>query len=107
SSQCKNIDEAWRVVEYLLGEKVAMQITRTTGEVFPTKVGIEKDPWFESHPLHRTFLEQNQYAVPFPPLAEANKIEQLFTNIVEEILLTNTPIENILQKYNEQIQSLL
>lgn len=45
--------------------------------------------------------------LPFPPLAEANKIEQLFTNIVEEILLTNTPIENILQKYNEQIQSLL
>ncbi|HBT50714.1 MAG TPA: ABC transporter substrate-binding protein [Petrotoga sp.] len=107
SSQSKNVEEAWRVIEFLLSEEVAMQITRTTGEVFPTKVGIENDPWFESHPLHATFLEQNKYAVPFPPLAEANKIEQLFTNIVEEILLTDAPIEEILQKYNQQIQNLL
>jgi len=107
SSQCKNVEEAWRVVEFLLSKEVAMQITRTTGEVFPTKVGIEKDPWFESHPLHTTFLEQNKYAVPFPPLAESNKIEQLFTNVVEEILLTDAPIEEILQKYNQQIQNLL
>ncbi|MDK2840318.1 ABC transporter substrate-binding protein [Petrotoga mexicana DSM 14811] len=107
SSQCENVEEAWSVIEFLLSEEVAMQITRTTGEVFPTKVGIEKDPWFESHPLHATFLEQNKYAVPFPPLAEANKIEQLFTNIVEEILLTDAQIEEILQKYNQQIQNLL
>lgn len=107
SSQCENVQEAWEVIEFLLGEEAAMQITRTTGEVFPTKVGIENDPWFESHPLHTTFLEQNKYAVPFPPLAEGNKIEQIFTNVVEEILLTNESIEEILQKYNKQIQNLL
>jgi len=107
SSQSKNVEEAWRVIKFLMSEEVSMLITRTTGEVFPTKVGTEKDPWFESHPLHATFLEQNKYAVPFPPLAEANNIELLFTNIVEEILLTDAPIEEILQKYNQQIQNLL
>jgi multiple sugar transport system substrate-binding protein len=107
TTQSENIEESWRVIEYLLSEDVSMKITRTTGEVFPTKVGIEQDPWFESHPLHRTFFEQNAYAVPFPPLAEANKIEQLFTQIVGEILLTEKEIDNILENYNEQIQELL
>ncbi|KAF2956135.1 extracellular solute-binding protein [Marinitoga sp. 38H-ov] len=107
TEQSKNKEAAIKLIKYLLRSDVAMQVTKLVPSVFPSVVGADKDPWFDDHPLHKTFYEQNKYAKPAPSNPQWFKIQQYLTEAIEKIILENEDIDSTLRYYNLKIQQLL
>ncbi|WP_129410145.1 extracellular solute-binding protein [Marinitoga lauensis] len=107
TKQSKNQEAALKLIEYLLRSDVAMQVTKLVPSVFPSVVGADKDPWFEDHPMHQVFYEQNKYAKPAPSHPQWFKIQQYLTEAIEKIVLENENVESTLRYYNLKIQQLL
>jgi len=105
--QCKNIDAAKKLIEYLMRPEVAMIITKHYPGVYPADPKAAFDPWFEDNPLHLIFFEQLKTAYPVPPTPAWPKIEDILTNVVDDLIVSYKPVDEVLQRYNSEIQRVL
>jgi len=106
-SSSKNKEAAQRLVEFLVGTEVTMKITKRVPSIFPSTKEAGDDPWFEDHPLEYIFFEQNSMAVPVPQHPKWVDIQAKLSDAIESIVLDYTDINETLDKYNEQIQTIL
>lgn len=106
-SQCKNVDAARKLINYLMRPEVAMIITKHYPGVYPADPKAASDPWFEDNPLHLVFFEQLKTAFPVPPTPAWPKIEDILTNVVDDLIVKYKSVNEVLSYYNEQIQRVL
>jgi multiple sugar transport system substrate-binding protein len=106
-SQCKNVDAARKLINYLMRPEVAMIITKHYPGVYPADPKAASDPWFEDNPLHLVFFEQLKTAFPVPPTPAWPKIEDILTNVVDDLIVKYKSVDEVLSYYNEQIQRVL
>jgi len=106
-SQCKNVDAARKLINYLMRPEVAMMITKHYPGVYPADPKAASDPWFEDNPLHLVFFEQLKTAFPVPPTPAWPKIEDILTNVVDDLIIRYKSVNEVLSYYNKQIQRVL
>ncbi len=106
-SQCKNVDAARKLINYLMRPEVAMMITKHYPGVYPADPKAASDPWFEDNPLHLVFFEQLKTAFPVPPTPAWPKIEDILTNVVDDLIVRYKSVDEVLSYYNKQIQRVL
>jgi multiple sugar transport system substrate-binding protein len=87
--------------------EVAMIITKHYPGVYPADPKAASDPWFEDNPLHLVFFEQLKTAFPVPPTPAWPKIEDILTNVVDDLIVRYKSVDEVLSYYNEQIQRVL
>ncbi len=103
----KHKDAAKKLIEFLIRPDVAMQITKLVPSVFPSAVGADKDPWFDEHPLHLVFYEQNKTTKPAPPIPSWTKVQAVLSEVVEKLILEGKDVDSTLNYYNKKIQAIL
>jgi len=57
--------------------------------------------------LHLVFFEQLKTAFPVPPTPAWPKIEDILTNVVDDLIVKYKSVDEVLSYYNEQIQRVL
>ncbi len=103
----KHKDAAKKLIEFLIRPDVAMQITKLVPSVFPSAIGADKDPWFDEHPLHLVFYEQNKTTKPAPPIPSWTKVQAVLSEVVEKLILEGKDVDSTLNYYNKKIQAIL
>ncbi len=94
-------------IEFLIRPDIAMQITKLVPSVFPSAVGADKDPWFDEHPLHLVFYEQNKTTRPAPPIPSWTKVQAALSEMVEALILEGKDVDSTLNYYNKKVQAIL
>lgn len=106
-TQTKNVDAARKLINYLMRPEVAMMITKHYPGVYPADPRAASDPWFEDNPLHLVFFEQLKTAFPVPPTPAWPKIEDILTNLVDDLIVHYKDVDEVLEYYNAEIQKVL
>ncbi len=106
-SQTKNLDAARKLINYLMRPEVAMIITKHYPGVYPADPKAVNDPWFEDNPLHKVFFEQLKTAFPVPPTPAWPKIEDILTNVVDDLIVNYKNVDEVLDYYNGEVQRVL
>ncbi|KAF2958086.1 ABC transporter substrate-binding protein [Thermotoga sp. Ku-13t] len=106
-TQTKNVDAARKLINYLMRPEVAMMITKHYPGVYPADPRAASDPWFEDNPLHLVFFEQLKTASPVPPTPAWPKIEDILTNLVDDLIVHYKDVDEVLEYYNAEIQKVL
>ncbi|HBJ82020.1 MAG TPA: ABC transporter substrate-binding protein [Pseudothermotoga sp.] len=106
-SQTKNVDAARKFINYLMRPEIAMIITKHYPGVYPADPKASSDPWFEDNPLHLVFFEQLKTAFPVPPTPAWPKIEDVLTNVVDDLIISYKDVDEVLNFYNTEIQRIL
>ncbi len=108
TTQSKNKDAARKLAYFLLKPDIAMKITKAfSGVVYPSDPKAINDPWFEEHPMHMIFFEQNKHVQMTPPTPAWDKIEGLLCEAIEKIILDKADVKSVLDEYNAKIQQVL
>ncbi len=105
--QTKNLDAATKLINYLMRPEVAMIITKHYPGVYPADPRAGSDPWFKDNPLHSVFFEQLKTAFPVPPTPAWPKIEDILTNLVDDLIVQYKNVDEVLEYYNKEIQNVL
>lgn len=103
----KHKKEAQKLVEFLIRPDIAMEVAMIWPAIFPSHVDAGNDPWFEDHPMHKVFYEQNKYAKPVPSIPAWPKVQAVLTEAIEKIILQDADIDTTLFEYNMKIQKIL
>ncbi|APT72213.1 ABC transporter substrate-binding protein [Thermosipho sp. 1063] len=103
----KNKEAAQKLVKFLIRPDIAMEVAMIWPAIFPSHVEAGKDPWFNDHPMHKVFYEQNTYAKPVPSIPAWPKVQAVLTEAIEKIILENADIDSTLFEYNLKIQKIL
>ncbi len=106
-TQTKNVDAARKLINYLMKPEVAMIITKHYPGVYPADPRASSDPWFEDNPLHLVFFEQLKTAFPVPSTPAWPKIEDVLTNLVDDLIVRYKDVDEVLKYYNDLIQRIL
>lgn len=105
--QTKNIDAARKLINYLMRPEIAIIITKHYPGVYPADPRAGSDPWFEDNPLHSVFFEQLKTAFPVPPTPAWPKIEDILTNLVDDLIVQYKDVDEVLNYYNTEVQKVL
>ncbi len=106
-TQCKNVEAAEKLINYLVMPDVAMSITKQVPSIFPSNTLASQDPWFEDHIIHQIFFEQNAFAVPTPPHPKWTDIQVEISKAVEKIILEKADVDTVFDSANEAIQKII
>jgi ABC-type glycerol-3-phosphate transport system substrate-binding protein len=85
-ARSKNQEGAWRLAEFLMRPENTLAIARAKKSVQPTAIAAADDPYFESHPGERVFLEQLALSVPTPNHPDWLLMESSIERAVENAL---------------------
>jgi len=107
AANTKYPEEAWKFVEFL-GSKEAMEIQAKTGTVIPAYMEMT-DLWVNSIPQFnlRAFMDQLDYAVPYPASVRAGHWQQLLVDCLIPAWAGEVSIEEAAQEAQRQIQEVL
>ncbi len=106
-TQTKNLDAARKLINYLMRPDVSIIITKHYPGVYPADPRASSDPWFEDNPLHLVFFEQLKTAFPVPPTPAWPKIEDILSNLVDDLIVHYKNVDEVLDYYNKEIQKVL
>ena len=107
AANTKHREEAWKFVEFL-GSREAMEIQAATGTVIPSYMALQ-DTWVKSIPQFnlQIFLDQIEWAVPYPVSVRAGHWQQLLTDCLTPAWAGEISIEEAAQEAQRQVQEVL
>jgi multiple sugar transport system substrate-binding protein len=94
--------EAWQVLDYLVGPK-GMKDWTATGIAMPTRKSVAEANGFEEHPVYKVFMESAEFARPFQVQYSERGFEEVVVAF-QAIFFTNTPPREALKDIEEQIK---
>lgn len=99
-----NQSGAWRLARYLFEPENAMALARETKSVQPTAVGVAEDPYFDTHPEERVFVEQLALSRATPNHPAWGEMESAVEGAVEEALYGRLTAEQAVAKAAREME---
>lgn len=111
SSNCPNVDEAWKFMEWMASEE-GQKIAAISGMVPQNKEIMESDWYYKEYPLNAAVSEflNNRYRLPpmaNPNIPQSGELQRVLVEAAQEAFITGADCQETLDKAAEEMKKIL